>query len=607
MTGDRAARGGARSAVACASAALACVAGGGALAPVAQAGVTPELEQVLRRSLPFDRIPVVATLREQAAPSHGEGPAGIIEALQRTAGRTQPGLLSRVALTSPRAFWLVNALAASALPTQIRPLAADRAVATVDLDPAVAIRSGPAGRKRLAQAGALNRGLDAIRARQAWRATGVTGASVRVGSIDTGVDARHPALAGRIAGWRDVIAGRAAPYDDNGHGTHTAGVIAGGDPGAPVGVAPGAKLLVAKAIRGDGRGMGSDILAAAQWLADPDGNRATADFPSVVNSSWGQAADPNDVWFRPMIARWRSLGIVAVFAAGNGGPRAGSVGSPSSYPEALAVGAVDGERGVAPFSSRGPVDWQNRDGAGPAPGPIAKPDLVAPGVDVVSSITGGYAPMTGTSMAAPHVAGVAALVRSANPTLTVPQVEQILRTTAADVGPPGPDAPSGAGRVDALAATRSAAGLPGARARAVNTRRALRRATGRVRVTVAQLRINRRIALTAAGRVGRLETLLAMTPGPAVTGSHAPIRRLSAQEMRLTQRIAQSALRRATAVRARVEPGASPSPAPPAASPRRVALTVGQLRIDQRIAQAALRRVGEAESVAQASGMLPPG
>ncbi len=166
--------------------------------------------------------------------------------------------------------------------------------------------------------------------------------------------------------------------------------------------------------------------------------------------------------------------------------------------------------------------------------------------------------------------------------------------------------PRGPGWFDALAATRAASGLPGARARAAPTRRALRRASGRVRVTVAQLRINRRIALSAAARVGRLEGRLGMAPGAAVSGDPPPIRRLRAAEMRLTQRIAQSALRRATAVRARVEPGASPSPAPPAASRGRVALTVRQLLINQRIAQAALRRVAEAESVAEGSGLLPP-
>jgi hypothetical protein len=107
--------------------------------------------------------------------------------------------------------------------------------------------------------------------------------------------------------------------------------------------------------------------------------------------------------------------------------------------------------------------------------------------------------------------------------------------------------------------------------------------------------------------VGRLEARLGMPPGAEVTASPPPIRRLRAREMRLTQRIAQSALRRATAVRVRVEPGASPAPAPPAAARGRVALTARQLRINQRIAQAALRRVAEAEAVAEASGLLPPG
>ncbi len=128
-----------------------------------------------------------------------------------------------------------------------------------------------------------------------------------------------------------------------------------------------------------------------------------------------------------------------------------------------------------------------------------------------------------------------------------------------------------------------------------------------MRVTVAQLRINRKIALTAVARVARLEARLGMPPPvPAITSAPAPIRRLRVPEMKLTQRIAQSALRRATAVRIRVEPGsAAPSPA---AGPGggRVALTARQLRINQRIAQAALRRVAEAEAVAEGSGLAAP-
>jgi hypothetical protein len=370
-------------------------------------------------------------------------------------------------------------------------------------------------------------------------------------------------------------------------------------------VAPGAKLLVAKAIPGTGTGSGSDIIAAAEWLADPDGNPASSDFPQVISNSWGEAADANDTWFRPYLRRWRSLGIVAAFAAGNTGPRAGTVGSPSGYPEALAVGAVDRDRSIAPFSSRGPVQWQNRDGLGPAPGGVLKPDLAGPGVAILSSVPGGgYAEYSGTSMASPHVAGAAALVRAVNPALTVDDVERILRSTAADVGAAGRDGEAGDGLVDALAAVRQAARAPGAQRKAARTR-----SRGRVRLTVAQLRINRRIAVTAAVRVARLEARLGMPagPSPVTRAARAPIRRLSADWMRLTQRISQSALRRATLVQQRVALH-SPSPAPAVAgrASGRIRLSVRQLRINQRIAQAALRRVTETETRAEASGLLPP-
>ena len=568
-----------------------------ALAPAAHGGVTPDLADAMARALPVDRLPVIATLAGQAETRRGDPPARILGELRGRAVRTQRGLLARLGLTGARGHWLVNAISLRASPLEIHLLAADRAVAGVDLDPPVALEEGPPPVGPL-QAVPGNWGLEAVRAPQAWREVGATGASVRVGTIDTGVDARHPALAGKVVGWRDVIGARPAPYDDHGHGTHTAGIIVGGDATlSPLGVAPGAKLLAAKAIRGDGTGVGSDIIAAAEWLADPDGDPATPDQPGVISNSWGELSDANDPWFRPVLRRWRALGIVAVFAAGNSGPGAGSVGSPSGYPEALAVGAAGQDRRAADFSSRGPVAWENRDGLGPAPGPVPKPDLVAPGVNIVSSAPGGYRAYSGTSMASPHVAGVAALVRSANPALGGPEVERILRSSAADIGPPGRDATSGEGLVDALAATRAAAARRRPRAR------------GGVRLTVAQLRINRRIAVGAATRVGRLEARLGTTagPNPVTAAARAPIRRLTAAHMRLTQLISQSALRRATAVQVLVA-GTPAGAAAPLAAPRgRVRLTVGQLLINQRIAQAALRRVAETERRAEASGMIPPG
>lgn len=590
----------------------AVIASGAALAPGASAGLTPDLEQTLGAALPVERVPVIVTLREQADPPPGATPPQILRSLQRVADETQPGLLTRLGLSGARSYWIVNAISTRALPLEITLIAADPAVASVDLDPEIRLSAPAASGVQVLQAAVPNWGLDAIRAPQAWRETGTAGAGVRVGVIDTGVDARHPALDGKVVGWRDIVAGRPAPYDDHGHGTHTAGSVAGGSESAPLGVAPAAKLLAVKAIPQNGVGAGSDIMAAAEWLADPDANPATSDFPGVISNSWGEVGDANDAWFRPLLRRWRSLGIVPVFAAGNTGPRAGSLGSPSGYPESLSVGAIDRNRSIAPFSSRGPIAWQNRDGQGPAPGLVSKPDLAAPGVDVVSAAPGGgYRASSGTSMAAPHVAGVAALVRSANASLSGAEVERILRSTAADIAAPGRDNESGEGVVDALAATRQAAARPGAATRVQPGRRTVStrvRPKGTVRLTVAQLRINRRIALTATARVARLETRLGTPhtgPDPVTAKARAPIRRLSADQMRLTQRISQSALRRASAAEGHVQNQAPVAVLASKGGP--IQLSVRQLRINQRIAQAALRRVTRAEAMAVASGLIPRG
>jgi hypothetical protein len=162
-----------------------------------------------------------------------------------------------------------------------------------------------------------------------------------------------------------------------------------------------------------------------------------------------------------VVQSWIALGIVPVFAAGNRGPGPSTIPSPASYPSTIAVAAVDETRTVAAFSGRGPVLWTNAGGTGPAAGTLlAKPDLAAPGVHVLSASGQGYGLQSGTSPAAAHVAGVVALVRQANPGLRPQQIAQLLRDTAIDLGPPGPDADSGAGLVDALAAVARALGRP---------------------------------------------------------------------------------------------------------------------------------------------------
>lgn len=421
----------------------------------ADAATTPALDARLAVAGADESIPVIVTLRDQVEGADYVGrPQALIAALRASARATQPdvvdGIDGRV-----RHFWLVNAVAASVSPEEARALSADPEVDTVDLDLPVRITQDESG-DPFPDAGTGNWGVEAVNAPAVWRDLAINGTGVRVGSIDTGVDPSNADLAGKIVGWRDFVNGRPEPYDDNGHGTHTVGTMIGGDRGgAPVGVAPGATAIVAKAIGASGVGPGSSLLAAAQWMTDPDGNPATADQPVVVNNSWS-AENPNDPWFRTLIRRWLDLGIVPVFAAGNAGPGAGTIGSPAGYPEALAVGAINPNQSLANFSSQGPVVWENIDGLGPAAGTtLTKPDVVAPGVAITSTVRKGYLAFSGTSMAAPHVAGIVALMAQANPSVRGQAAADVVRQTSADLGAAGPDSRFGTGRVDALAAVRT--------------------------------------------------------------------------------------------------------------------------------------------------------
>jgi subtilisin family serine protease len=424
-----------------------------AQAPQARAGIGDALAAQLAQA-PADRpVPVIVTLARQVRPERYAGRAAeLIAAERRLADATQPAVIAFAGVPARR-FWIVNALALAARPAVIRRLAAHRAVAQVELD--TAVRVAATAPQTTPGAGAAAP-LDAIGAREAW-SKGVTGLGVRIGSIDTGVNAANPDLIGKVAAWRDFVKGLPAPYDDSGHGTLTIGTMVGGAAaGVPIGVAPGAQVVVAKAMDANGSGSASNLMAAAQWMTDPDGNPATADFPIVVNNSW-TGTGANDTWFRQAVRTWRAAGIVPVFSSGNGGPGAGTIGSPASYPESFTVGAVDDAKTVTSFSSRGPVVWQNTDGLGPAAGTIlAKPDLAAPGVGIVSTLGTGYTTYTGSSMAAPHVAGTVALVKQANRALSAAEIEQILRQTATPLGASAPNADTGAGLVNALAAVAMA-------------------------------------------------------------------------------------------------------------------------------------------------------
>jgi len=204
-------------------------------------------------------------------------------------------------------------------------------------------------------------GQHKIRSSEARQRFKVDGQGVLVGHIDTGIDPSHPALNGKIHRFMDFVNKRPSAYDDQGHGTHTAGSIAGG---GGMGVAPGVRLVVAKALNSRGDGRLSNLLKAMQWMLDPDGNPQTADYPAVVNNSWGvkptaakrQGFESTLFW--ESVRAWRSKGIVPVFAAGNKGP--GNLLVPGAYPVNLGVGATDRNDHVVSFSASGRIDWIGR-------------------------------------------------------------------------------------------------------------------------------------------------------------------------------------------------------------------------------------------------------
>ena len=273
-----------------------------------------------------------------------------------------------------------------------------------------------------------------IGADQVWQlldaqARDVTGQGVRVAVIDTGIDYTHPDLGGcfgpgcKVTGGYDLYNNDADPLDDNGHGTHCAGIVAAN--GSLRGVAPGASLYAYKVLNAYGNGSVSVIIAGIERAANPDLDPATADAVDIISMSLGLPGTPDDPWPLAVDAAVE-LGIVMVVSAGNSGPAYASVESPGLARLSLSVGAVDKSDQIAPFSSRGPI---------PGYDGWLKPDLLAPGVDIVSTFLGGtYASSDGTSMAAPHAAGAAALVKQIHPTWRPGQIQANLMNTALDLG-----------------------------------------------------------------------------------------------------------------------------------------------------------------------------
>jgi subtilisin family serine protease len=284
--------------------------------------------------------------------------------------------------------------------------------------------------------------VERMRAPEVWNEFKIDGAGVVVGHLDTGVFAEHPALAGKVLKFKDFTPeAKEEAFDGQGHGTHTAGTIVG-DEG--VGVAPAARLIVARVFDTKGGTTTEILLNAMQWVVDPDGDPETNDGPRLVSNSWG-SNDSTDKSFWDIVQAWCDLDILPVFAAGNNGWMGGKVGTPAAFPHSWAVAATTNTDGLAYFSSQGPVAW---DGIS-----LMKPDVAAPGNGIVScSHNGGMVSNSGTSMACPGVAGVVALMYQADPALTIEQIRLIGEETAKDLGTPGKDQKFGSGLIDAYKA-----------------------------------------------------------------------------------------------------------------------------------------------------------
>lgn len=454
--------------------------------------IAPDLAEALQSAATEDHLRVMIVPAERLDPAGmGRALAGATRATRRevivTAAKGQIARSLDAITTSQtglrgadmRPLWLTGMVAARLTPLQISQLAADPEIGLLFLDNN---KSQHFGQPALTESRASAWHLGDIGADLAW-AQGLTGQGIVVGHLDTGVAYDHPDLSAAMwdggaayphHGW-DAVDEDDDPYDgdtDWGHGTHTAGLIVGdGSGGTNTGVAPGASLMALRAVPG----YLDDLIEAMQFGLD-NGVHIFS-----LSGGWGQASAQTRGANRYNAELLLSIDVPWICAAGNGDNYGGhhavptDIATPGDCPSpwygpnggqtaVVAVGATDVSRQVFQDSSYGPTSWDIDNIYGDTdyhdypytPG-LMKPDLAAPGVNVTStSHFGGYVAYSGTSMATPLVTGIFCLLWSGTPQMLVPEVCQLLETTAVDltVAPAGPgrDNYAGAGLVDVAAA-----------------------------------------------------------------------------------------------------------------------------------------------------------
>ncbi|MFT3894363.1 MAG: S8 family serine peptidase [Anaerolineales bacterium] len=414
--------------------------------------IAPEVQRSLNNLQAADQITVIVTLRQRADLSRLTGRTrldrriALLRALRLTANGTQGNIRSllQARLSEGRvqhfeALWINNAFSVTGTADVINELAQDPNVLEItpdetDIVPAYATPE-------------IN--LTNIKVPALWD-LGYTGQGIVIASMDTGVDSSHPDLSTRWRGgansWFDPYGQHSTPYDPNGHGTWTMGAMVGGDAGGTsIGVAPGAQWISVKIFNDAGTSTATAVHQGFQWLLDPDGNPNTDDAPQVVNNSWTSSTTGCTLDYEPDLQALRAAGILPVFAAGNYGSASSTSRSPANNPSAFPVGNLNDTNVIYSASSRGPSSCAGYSGP--------YPKVVAPGVTIrTTDLFGNYYSPTGTSLAAPHVAGGLALLLSAFPNLTAAEQENALINSTVDLGTVGSDNTYGYGRIDLQAA-----------------------------------------------------------------------------------------------------------------------------------------------------------
>jgi len=438
-----------------------------------QAGtITPTLDTARRDLGPDEEVPVIIYLSDKVDikkikdKNQTVRSAKIIKSLIDKANATQKDIIKQLKAGKAKkilSLWGVNGIAARIPVAMIDSIASQPGIDRVALDAEITlppeISPADAGTGGTATA---EWNLDLIRAPDLW-ALGYDGNGVVVAIMDTGVDLNHPDIAAKYRGgtnsWFDPHGEHATPGDLSGHGTWVTGLVVGGDyGGTAIGVAPGARWIAVKIFNDAGVAALSDIHAGFQWLLDPNGDLDPEDAPDIVNNSWylGGTVNACDTYFAADIDTLRATGIAVVFSSGNTGPGTDTSVSPANNAGSLAVGAA-GEVGgyiyIADFSGRGPSACDG--GIYPritAPGDFVRTtDLTAGGW-----IPGSYKTVSGTSFAAPHIAGGMALLlgamESRGTPVTVSELEMAVTESALAIGATSPNDDAGYGLLDAAAA-----------------------------------------------------------------------------------------------------------------------------------------------------------